>query len=238
MTGGSAGKECAESTPRDWPAVSGLERQTDTDGAGGGRSRTWAAPGGRRSRSGERRPFAGGGGHCWQGAYSTGQDPARHSPGWHGTLPRGHRGHGEGTAWGRSRVGPGGTGRHGLGPPTAQDSSRREHGVGTLTAAEGRGQEGGCVARGRSVPTGTPQGRAVPGEAARAQAEQGSAGDRLHGDRSPARAALGDTRGTGQRRSGTLAAQGCPRPRGAVPTPGRGAQHGAPTRRSRSRGLQ
>lgn len=170
-----------------------------------------AAPGGRRSGSGERRPFPGGRRHCWQGAHgTTGQNQARHSPRWHGVLLRGHRSHRRG------------------------QPERRA--AGTESTARGLscgGQGGGCATRGRSTARGSPRDRAGAGQAALAQAEQGSVGDRSH-----ARAPLGDTGGTGQRSSGTRAAQGRPRcrtyprpwrtarcPHRAIPVPGAPAPH-------------
>lgn len=72
----------------------------------------------------------------------------------------------------------------------------------------------------------------MTGGAARTQAEQGSVGTE------PRQGTAGGHSWPGQRSSGTLAARGCPRPRGAEPTPGRGAQHGVHTRRSRTAMLQ
>lgn len=183
----------------------------------------------RRSPSGEHRPFPG-----RRRALPGGS--ARHRAGPGATQPA------------VTRDTPAATGGHCPGPlrrgarrhRQARPGDTHSTGQQAQRARHGDSQQPRSVGREVAVPGG-----AAP--CARAPLRTGQWPERLHGHRqsragsgtrSHARAPLGDTRGTGQWSSGAGAAQGCPRPRGDELTPGRVAQHGVPTPRPRSSGLQ
>lgn len=152
-----------------------------------------------------------GGGHCWEEAHSIGQGLARHSPGnGGGTRAQSGATH----AWGQQP-------REG----SAWGHTEQPRGAGREVAAP--------RSVGRPGTAGPRRAHGHPRDGAGAKAEQDccATGKKSHAGHRSGTPAAAD-----KRRPGPLAAQGCPRPREAVPTPGRGPRDGLPTRLPRPGG--